>query len=220
MPTFVRGVREGKPTLRRRPVPRCRDCDAHLVAAKKQFSGLDHLAALRRRSRLSPAALVEYPCLDKPRRPGENRSPLRLFGRRQTSAQTRLGRAGIRETGASAPLRVARGFHRAWLEAFVYAEAAFTVIDPDLLRFLPAHPGRRARLREEAHRARRRPRPDDWPTGSQPRAAGPPEDHADGFGFGRHHRESLVDRRIAERDRPTDSDPLALGRSGCGAISE
>ncbi len=46
--------------------------------------------------------------------------------------------AGIRETGATAPLRVARPFHGAWLDAFVYAEAAFTVIDPDLLRFLPA----------------------------------------------------------------------------------
>jgi len=46
--------------------------------------------------------------------------------------------AGIRETGATAPLRVARAFHGAWLDAFVYAEAAFTVIDPDLLRFLPA----------------------------------------------------------------------------------
>jgi hypothetical protein len=46
--------------------------------------------------------------------------------------------AGIRETGATAPQRVARAFHGAWLDAFVYAEAAFTVIDPDLLRFLPA----------------------------------------------------------------------------------
>jgi len=46
--------------------------------------------------------------------------------------------AGIRETGATAPLRVARAFHGAWLDAFVYAEAAFTVIDPELLRFLPA----------------------------------------------------------------------------------
>jgi uncharacterized protein len=46
--------------------------------------------------------------------------------------------AGIRETGATTPLRVARAFHGAWLDAFVYAEAAFTVIDPDLLRFLPA----------------------------------------------------------------------------------
>jgi uncharacterized protein len=46
--------------------------------------------------------------------------------------------AGIRETGATAPLRVARAFHGAWLDAFVYAEAAFEVIDPDLLRFLPA----------------------------------------------------------------------------------
>jgi uncharacterized protein len=45
--------------------------------------------------------------------------------------------AGIRETDAAAPLRVARAFHGAWLDAFVYAEAAFTVIDPDLLRFLP-----------------------------------------------------------------------------------
>jgi hypothetical protein len=33
---------------------------------------------------------------------------------------------------------VARVIHGAWLDAFVYAEAAFTVIDPDLLRFLPA----------------------------------------------------------------------------------
>jgi hypothetical protein len=38
----------------------------------------------------------------------------------------------------TAPLRLARAFHGAWLDAFVYAEAAFTVIDPDLLRFLPA----------------------------------------------------------------------------------
>ena len=47
--------------------------------------------------------------------------------------------AGIREAGTTAPLRVARAFHGAWLDAFVYAEAAFTVIDPELLRFLPAH---------------------------------------------------------------------------------
>ena len=46
--------------------------------------------------------------------------------------------AGIRETGGTAPLRVARAFHGAWLDAFVYAEAAFTVIDPELLRLLPA----------------------------------------------------------------------------------
>ena len=46
--------------------------------------------------------------------------------------------AGIRETGATAPLRVARAFHGAWLDAFVYAEAALTVIDPEMLRFLPA----------------------------------------------------------------------------------
>jgi hypothetical protein len=46
--------------------------------------------------------------------------------------------AGIREAGATAPLRVARAFHGAWLDAFVYAEAAFTVIDPELLRLLPA----------------------------------------------------------------------------------
>jgi uncharacterized protein len=46
--------------------------------------------------------------------------------------------AGIREAGAAAPLRVARAFHGAWLDAFVYAEAAFTVIDPELLRLLPA----------------------------------------------------------------------------------
>jgi len=44
--------------------------------------------------------------------------------------------AGIRD--ATAPLRVARAFHGAWLDAFVYPEAAFTVIDPGLLRFLPA----------------------------------------------------------------------------------
>ena len=46
--------------------------------------------------------------------------------------------AGIRESGATAPLRVARELHGAWLDAFIYAEAAFTVIDPELLRFLPA----------------------------------------------------------------------------------
>src|SRR5437763_11370230 len=46
--------------------------------------------------------------------------------------------AGIREADATAPLRVARAFHGAWLDAFVYAEAAFTVIEPELLRFLPA----------------------------------------------------------------------------------
>jgi predicted nucleotidyltransferase len=46
--------------------------------------------------------------------------------------------AGIREASAPAPLRIARVFHGAWLDAFVYAEAAFTVIDPELLRFLPA----------------------------------------------------------------------------------
>jgi len=46
--------------------------------------------------------------------------------------------AGIREGGATATLRVARAFHGAWLDAFVYSEAAFTVIDPELLRFLPA----------------------------------------------------------------------------------
>ena len=46
--------------------------------------------------------------------------------------------AGIREGSATAPLRVARAFHGAWLDAFVYAEAAFTVIEPELLRFLPA----------------------------------------------------------------------------------
>jgi hypothetical protein len=38
--------------------------------------------------------------------------------------------AGIRD--ATAPLRVARAFHGAWLDAFVYPEAAFTVIDPGL----------------------------------------------------------------------------------------
>ena len=46
--------------------------------------------------------------------------------------------AGIRKGDATAPLRVARAFHGAWLDAFVYTEAAFTVIDPELLRFLPA----------------------------------------------------------------------------------
>jgi hypothetical protein len=45
---------------------------------------------------------------------------------------------GIRGTGATAPLRVARPFHGAWLDAFVYAEAAFEAIDSELLRFLPA----------------------------------------------------------------------------------
>ena len=46
--------------------------------------------------------------------------------------------AGIREGGAAVPLRLARAFHGAWLDAFVYAEAAFTVIDEELLRLLPA----------------------------------------------------------------------------------
>ena len=46
--------------------------------------------------------------------------------------------AGIRETGAITPLRVARAFHGTWLDAFVYTEAALAVIDPELLRFLPA----------------------------------------------------------------------------------
>jgi len=46
--------------------------------------------------------------------------------------------AGIREAGAAAPLRVARAFQGTWLDAFVYGEAAFTVIEPELLRFLPA----------------------------------------------------------------------------------
>jgi len=46
--------------------------------------------------------------------------------------------AGIREVGTTSPLRVARAFHGAWLDAFVYTEAAFAVIDPELLRFLPA----------------------------------------------------------------------------------
>jgi len=46
--------------------------------------------------------------------------------------------AGICEAGATVPRRVARAFHGAWLDAFVYAEAAFTVIDPELLRFLPS----------------------------------------------------------------------------------
>jgi uncharacterized protein len=46
--------------------------------------------------------------------------------------------AGICEAGATVPLRVARAFHGAWLDAFVYAEAAFAVADPELLRFLPS----------------------------------------------------------------------------------
>ena len=46
--------------------------------------------------------------------------------------------AGIRETGAITPLRVARAFHGTWLDAFVYTEAALAVIDPELLRLLPA----------------------------------------------------------------------------------
>jgi len=46
--------------------------------------------------------------------------------------------AGIRETGATTPLRVARAFHGAWLDAFIYAEGAFAEVDPELLRFLPA----------------------------------------------------------------------------------
>jgi uncharacterized protein len=46
--------------------------------------------------------------------------------------------AGICETGEIVPLRVARAFHGAWLDAFVYAEAAFAVADPELLRFLPS----------------------------------------------------------------------------------
>lgn len=46
--------------------------------------------------------------------------------------------AGIREAGVAAPLRVARAFHGAWLDAFVYADTAFAVIGPELLRFLPA----------------------------------------------------------------------------------
>jgi predicted nucleotidyltransferase len=46
--------------------------------------------------------------------------------------------AGIREAGETAPLRVAHAFHGAWLDAFVYAEAAFRDIDPEFLRFLPA----------------------------------------------------------------------------------
>ena len=46
--------------------------------------------------------------------------------------------AGIREAGETAPLRVARAFHGTWLDAFVYAEAALTVVDPEMLRFLPA----------------------------------------------------------------------------------
>jgi predicted nucleotidyltransferase len=46
--------------------------------------------------------------------------------------------AVICEAGGIAPLRVARAFQGAWLDAFVYAEAAFAVVDPELLRFLPA----------------------------------------------------------------------------------
>jgi hypothetical protein len=46
--------------------------------------------------------------------------------------------AGIREVGTTSPLRVARAFRGAWLDGFVYPEAAFAVIDPELLRFLPA----------------------------------------------------------------------------------
>src|SRR5579862_4321350 len=46
--------------------------------------------------------------------------------------------AGIRKVGATVPLRIARAFHGAWLDAFVYTEAAFAVIDSELLRFLPA----------------------------------------------------------------------------------
>jgi predicted nucleotidyltransferase len=46
--------------------------------------------------------------------------------------------AAICEAGATAPRRVARAFRGAWLDAFVYTEAAFAVIDPELLRFLPA----------------------------------------------------------------------------------
>jgi len=42
--------------------------------------------------------------------------------------------AGIREAGETAPLRVARAFHGTWLDA----EAALTLIDPEMLRFLPA----------------------------------------------------------------------------------
>jgi hypothetical protein len=60
-------------------------------------------------------------------------------GRAAISSPPAIGDvAGIREAGATAPLRVARLFHGAWLDAFVYAEAAFTVIDPELLRLLPA----------------------------------------------------------------------------------
>src|SRR5215470_14406145 len=46
--------------------------------------------------------------------------------------------AGIRKFGATMPLRVAHAFHGAWLDAFVYAETAFAVIDSEVLRFLPA----------------------------------------------------------------------------------
>ena len=42
--------------------------------------------------------------------------------------------AGIREAGETAPLRVARAFHGTWLDA----EAALTVVDLEMLRFLPA----------------------------------------------------------------------------------
>jgi predicted nucleotidyltransferase len=46
--------------------------------------------------------------------------------------------AGICEDGASVPGRVARAFHGTWLDAFIYADTALAVIDPELLRLLPA----------------------------------------------------------------------------------
>jgi len=57
--------------------------------------------------------------------------------------------AGVREAGERAPLRVARAFYGTWLDAFVYAEAALTVVDPEMLRFLSrerARPHRRRAL--------------------------------------------------------------------------
>ena len=55
----------------------------------------------------------------------------------------------------TAPLRLARAFHGAWLDAFVYAEAAFTVIDPELLapaRILVDHRGFAKALLERIER--------------------------------------------------------------------
>jgi hypothetical protein len=44
----------------------------------------------------------------------------------------------VRRASRSAPsFPIAHAFHGARPDAFVYAEAAFAVIDPDLLRFLP-----------------------------------------------------------------------------------